>query len=116
MTEPFAEIVGPYFRAVIALQQGFERGEHPALDEVRLRLLTLLSEAEQKASRSNQLAHDFALSRHALVYWTDEVLIDSPGGGGYGDPLERDRERLRRDVEEGFVSDGAARALYGWEG
>ena len=26
------------------------------------------------------------------------------------------RERLRRDVEEGFVSDGAARALYGWEG
>ena len=46
----------------------------------------------------------------------DEVLIDSPGGGGYGDPLERDRERLRRDVEEGFVSDGAARALYGWEG
>ena len=36
----------------------------------------------------------------------DEVLIDSPGGGGYGDPRERDRDRLERDVVEGFVSAG----------
>jgi N-methylhydantoinase B/oxoprolinase/acetone carboxylase alpha subunit len=46
----------------------------------------------------------------------DEVLIDSPGGGGYGDPGERDPDRLRRDVEEGFVSEQAARDVYGWEG
>ncbi len=46
----------------------------------------------------------------------DEVLIDSPGGGGYGDPRQRDRGRLQRDVDEGFVSEQAARELYGWEG
>jgi N-methylhydantoinase B/oxoprolinase/acetone carboxylase alpha subunit len=45
----------------------------------------------------------------------DEVLIDSPGGGGYGNPLERDRERVRRDVEEGFVSPEAAVERYGWK-
>jgi N-methylhydantoinase B/oxoprolinase/acetone carboxylase alpha subunit len=45
----------------------------------------------------------------------DEVLIESPGGGGYGDPRERDPERLSRDVEEGFVSSGAAASLYGFE-
>jgi N-methylhydantoinase B/oxoprolinase/acetone carboxylase alpha subunit len=46
----------------------------------------------------------------------DEVLIDSPGGGGYGDPRERDPERVARDVKQGFVSVQAARERYGWTG
>jgi N-methylhydantoinase B/oxoprolinase/acetone carboxylase alpha subunit len=46
----------------------------------------------------------------------DEVMIDSPGGGGYGDPRERDRGRVEHDVDAGFVSAGAAGELYGWEG
>jgi 5-oxoprolinase (ATP-hydrolysing)/N-methylhydantoinase B len=46
----------------------------------------------------------------------DEVLIDSPGGGGYGDPHERDPERVAEDVKQGFVSAAAARERYGWEG
>jgi type VI secretion system protein ImpK len=77
MTEPFATIVGPFLRAVVELREGFERGEHPDLHAVRERLLGLLAEAEERASRSSQLAHDFALAKHALVYWADEVLIDS---------------------------------------
>jgi N-methylhydantoinase B/oxoprolinase/acetone carboxylase alpha subunit len=46
----------------------------------------------------------------------DQVRILMPGGGGYGDPLRRDRERVRRDVEEGFVSPANARSEYGWDG
>jgi N-methylhydantoinase B/oxoprolinase/acetone carboxylase alpha subunit len=46
----------------------------------------------------------------------DQVKILMPGGGGYGDPSARDREAVRRDVEEGFVSEEAARAVYGLEG
>jgi N-methylhydantoinase B len=45
----------------------------------------------------------------------DQVKILMPGGGGYGPPEERDRERVRRDVEEGFVSAEAARTVYGLE-
>jgi N-methylhydantoinase B/oxoprolinase/acetone carboxylase alpha subunit len=45
----------------------------------------------------------------------DEVLLDSPGGGGFGDPLDRARETVRRDVEEGLISPEAARSLYGWD-
>jgi N-methylhydantoinase B len=41
------------------------------------------------------------------------VMIRSAGGGGYGDPLERDPERVAADVEEGYVSEQAARQLYG---
>ena len=35
------------------------------------------------------------------------------GGGGYGDPLERDPEHVRYDVLEGWVSPAAARDVYG---
>jgi N-methylhydantoinase B len=43
----------------------------------------------------------------------DVVMIRSAGGGGYGDPLERDAERVADDVREGYVSTHAARELYG---
>jgi N-methylhydantoinase B/oxoprolinase/acetone carboxylase alpha subunit len=43
----------------------------------------------------------------------DEVLIASPGGGGYGDPRERPRERVAEDVAQGFVSAASAREIYG---
>jgi N-methylhydantoinase B len=35
------------------------------------------------------------------------------GGGGWGDPLERDPERVLRDVREGYVSAEKAHELYG---
>lgn len=37
----------------------------------------------------------------------------TPGGGGYGDPYERDPEKVRWDVIEGKVSLEAAREQYG---
>ena len=46
----------------------------------------------------------------------DQVKILMPGGGGYGDPTRRDRALVRRDVEEGFVTEEAARAAYGLDG
>ena len=45
----------------------------------------------------------------------DQVRILMPGGGGYGDPLRRDRGKVLRDVAEGFVSAEAARNMYGLE-
>ncbi|MBM4423916.1 MAG: hydantoinase B/oxoprolinase family protein [Chloroflexi bacterium] len=43
----------------------------------------------------------------------DVVTMDAAGGGGYGDPRERDREAIARDVEEGKVSKEAAAKDYG---
>ena len=43
----------------------------------------------------------------------DVVIMESGGGGGYGDPLERDPEAVRADVREGFVSAERARDGYG---
>ncbi len=41
------------------------------------------------------------------------VRLESPGGGGYGAPAERDREAVRRDVANGYISAEAARETYG---
>jgi N-methylhydantoinase B len=43
----------------------------------------------------------------------DVVHVASGGAGGWGDPLERDPELVRRDVARGFVSPAAALSEYG---
>ncbi|HEX9819890.1 MAG TPA: hydantoinase B/oxoprolinase family protein [Methylomirabilota bacterium] len=43
----------------------------------------------------------------------DVVVMESAGGGGFGDPLARDPERVRRDVVGGYVSAERAREGYG---
>ena len=35
------------------------------------------------------------------------------GGGGYGDPLERETERVLSDVAERYVSRSQAESVYG---
>ncbi len=42
-----------------------------------------------------------------------EVIVRTGGGGGWGDPLARDPERVRTDVLEELVSPEAARRDYG---
>jgi N-methylhydantoinase B len=43
----------------------------------------------------------------------DVVEVWSSGGGGYGDPRQRDPGLVLRDVRLGFVSQEAAREVYG---
>ena len=43
----------------------------------------------------------------------DTLTFMMAGGGGYGDPYHRDPDRVRSDVEVGFVSRQAARRDYG---
>jgi len=48
----------------------------------------------------------------------DLLLMESSGGGGFGDPLERDPALVVADVAEGYVTRDAAEATYGlvWSG
>jgi N-methylhydantoinase B len=43
----------------------------------------------------------------------DVVVMESSGGGGYGDPLARDLGLVAADLAEGVVSREAAAAVYG---
>ena len=43
----------------------------------------------------------------------DVIRIGTPGGGGYGDPLERDPQDVAADVSRGLVSAASAAREYG---
>ena len=49
----------------------------------------------------------------ALVSKSDLLIIRTPAGGGYGDPLERDIEHLQYDLDQGYVSAESAERDYG---
>ena len=52
------------------------------------------------------------VSGHQVVAG-DVVVMQSAGGGGFGDPLERDPERVHEDVVAGYVSLERAQDGYG---
>jgi N-methylhydantoinase B len=43
----------------------------------------------------------------------DVFRIDRAGGGGYGNPVDREIERVLEDVKEGYVTTAAAKKEYG---
>jgi N-methylhydantoinase B len=43
----------------------------------------------------------------------DLVVMETSGGGGYGDPLDRDPEAVARDVVEGSITRAVAEESYG---
>jgi N-methylhydantoinase B len=54
-----------------------------------------------------------AKTREVLARPGDVLRMDMNAGGGYGDPLERDPERVLGDVLEGYVTVEGAREDYG---
>jgi N-methylhydantoinase B len=54
-----------------------------------------------------------ALKEVVMLNAGDRVCVHTGGGGGYGDPKTRDRERVRIDVMRGYVSEKAAADFYG---
>ncbi|WP_344057051.1 hydantoinase B/oxoprolinase family protein, partial [Sphaerisporangium rubeum] len=43
----------------------------------------------------------------------DVLVMESAGGGGFGDPLDRDPAAVAADVAEGYLDEAAARDRYG---
>jgi N-methylhydantoinase B len=43
------------------------------------------------------------------------VTLRYAGGGGFGDPRARDREAVRADLRDGYISPLAAKRDYGLE-
>ncbi|WP_113350755.1 hydantoinase B/oxoprolinase family protein [Rhizobium sp. ERR 1071] len=58
---------------------------------------------------------NFGREPHIELKRGDLVRIITGGGGGWGDPRAREREQVRRDVEDGYITSEVARSLYGYE-
>jgi N-methylhydantoinase B/oxoprolinase/acetone carboxylase alpha subunit len=50
---------------------------------------------------------------HLSIAADDRLIVEMPGGAGYGDPAVRDPARVARDLRDGLISPEAARAAYG---
>jgi N-methylhydantoinase B len=74
-----------------------------------------------KAGAPSDFVINPGTSRQRMLGNTDFVVADpgdiihihSPGGGGRGDPSDREPERVLEDVERGYVSTEAAKRDYG---
>ena len=76
-----------------------------------------------KSAALNRFVYQSADSEHTppLVSKVTDIRIDrgehvrleTPGGGGFGNPLTRDPVRVARDVNLGYVTPAAARQEYG---
>ena len=64
---------------------------------------------------------EIEFERHEVMAAKDRTLLEATdchicmqtGGGGYGDPLRREPEKVRVDVQRGLVSPAIAESVYG---
>lgn len=70
--------------------------------------------SEKKLIRTNGTEEELPSKvENVPVKAGDKLLFRTAGGGGLGDPLERDSERVAREVRQGLISETAARNEYG---
>ena len=55
---------------------------------------------------------EYAMGDPIELDYGDTITVLTASGGGYGDPVERDPEMVRRDVTMGLVSLKRAREVY----
>jgi len=55
----------------------------------------------------------FPLKGKSPIAAGDRLRVRYPGGGGFGDPRERDRAAVAADLEAGLISETVAREVYG---
>jgi N-methylhydantoinase B len=70
------------------------------------------AEGPRMRIRGSQDRHDLKANRLPLRAG-DTVTMDTGGGGGWGDPFERDPDAVLRDVRAGLISGERARERYG---
>ena len=73
-----------------------------------------LSGAKSTISIDGQPMEDETLGQ-VLLQPGQVVSTVTAGSGGYGDPRERDRTQIVRDMEDGIISEGQARQEHGFE-
>ncbi|GAA0253662.1 hydantoinase B/oxoprolinase family protein [Haladaptatus pallidirubidus] len=64
---------------------------------------------------SSSSEKDIPTNGRVIMEPGETLTFDTATPGGYGDPRERDRERIERDVRLGFVSLESARETYGYD-
>lgn len=59
------------------------------------------------------LGQAFEAKKANMLKGGTRIVLELPGGGGVGSPMERDPQRVLEDVSSGYVSPEVARDVYG---
>ena len=92
--------------AAFGIQARFERGVYPARGRSG-------GEAGAKGRLSLATGASLAIKGLQIIPAGDRLIVEMPGGGGYGDPLTRDPALVARDVRYGLIEADQAEAEYG---
>ena len=92
--------------AAFGIQARFERGVYPARGRSG-------GEAGAKGRLSLATGASLAIKGLQIIPAGDRLIVEMPGGGGYGDPFARDPALVARDVHHGLIEPDAAEADYG---
>lgn len=88
------------------IQAMFDRGQHPARGR-----RGGLNGANTTIARSD--GAEMHVKGKQFVPHGARVVMAFPGGAGYGDPLARAPEQVKRDLALGYISQATARDTYG---
>lgn len=69
--------------------------------------------AQAWIERADGTLEEIPSKRVFTLHQGECLYVDTPGGGGYGDPLERDPKTVRQDVRDRRVTIRMAREQYG---
>ncbi|MFC1814629.1 hydantoinase B/oxoprolinase family protein [Thermodesulfobacteriota bacterium] len=69
--------------------------------------LPTFAEISGNAEEPEPRSHPFPIAEDDVIYYR------CAGGGGFGDPLEREAEKVASDVKEGYISEKKAKTEYG---
>jgi N-methylhydantoinase B len=98
--------IGSREHAAFGIQARFERGVYPARGRSG-------GGAGATGRLSLGSGGGLAIKGLQIVPAGDRLIVEMPGGGGYGDPFARDPAMVARDVRYGLIEAEAAEADYG---
>jgi type VI secretion system protein ImpK len=103
MNPKFAQAVDPIFLYVLALLDRISRDQRLSPQEERLRIRTLIDQAEAELGAGGQ----WKLAKYAVVSWVDEMLVDALWDGREwwsNNVLEVDLFNTRQCNEQFFIN------------
>ncbi len=86
----------------------FDRCEHPARGR----------DGGEPGAPGNVSLDDGSAMQSKGRQWIPDgrhLVLNLPGGGGYGDPKNRDRALVKQDVKRGYITEQEARRNYAYE-
>lgn len=101
------------FGVRVAIRPACRTAYSIAFNRVRFPPLGLLGGLPGSRGRVLVDGREIEPGREGVLEAGSRLVIETPGGGGLGQPVARGRKHVRQDVADGLVSEDAARLRYG---